>query len=230
MGVAVLVAVLVALVAGLPAPPTGKAASEGSCSVAEQGVYSAREEQRKLTERRLGTQGLIQAKVNATMDPKPGLFTANELVAELTTDNLLDNVHPLNQNTVVHVFAPWCPVCQVFDPLYQELASKNSDRADVTFGMINGDNDIDLRHRLKVDSYPALIIIKKGTNIRKPDLSKDVAVFDGKRTMDEMSEWIRKQCPTKWDLEEQKKKKDEKKKVAKNFLQNAAKPPAFSEK
>merc|ERR1712226_1762245 len=134
MGVAVLVAVLVALVAGLPAPPTGKAASEGSCSVAEQGVYSAREEQRKLTERRLGTQGLIQAKVNATMDPKPGLFTANELVAELTTDNFLDNVHPLNQNTVVQVFAP----------LYQELASKNSDRADVRFGMINGDNDIDL--------------------------------------------------------------------------------------
>ena len=141
------------------------------------------------------------------------LFATNEDVVELTTDNFNDNVHPINQYTVVNIFAPWCPVSKAFDPIYKSLANKTSERADVKFAILNGDNDIDMRHRLKIQSYPTMIVFKKGFNPKSKDLSKECSVYEGKRTMTDMQEWIANAAPTGATLAERKKREEKKKEL-----------------
>merc|ERR1712232_705769 len=145
------------------APAWEGVSPDGKCTVAEQGIYSAEAERQRLGAQRLAGQALVQARAGASLSPDKRLFQTSEIVSELTNNNLVDNVHTLNTNYVLNIFAPWCPVCQVFDPLYNDLARQMSHRADIKFTIVNGDNDVDLRHRLKIDSYPTLAIIKKGS-------------------------------------------------------------------
>merc|ERR1712048_1785 len=198
-------------------PRQEMSALEGKCTVEDQGRYSAEAERREAEERRLGTSRLVALQAKTSMNPPDTAFVATDQVAEITSWNFKDVVHPLNQHTVLNVFAPWCPVSQVFDPLYHTLANLTAERADVKFVMLNGDNDIELRHRFKVLSYPTLLMIKKGTNINKQDLSKDVTTFDGKRLMDDMVAWVREAGPTVFDIQEKKKAKATKAKAAKKM-------------
>eukprot|EP00301_Raphidiophrys_heterophryoidea_P021215 c5706_g1_i1.p1 GENE.c5706_g1_i1~~c5706_g1_i1.p1 ORF type:complete len:219 (-),score=62.13 c5706_g1_i1:263-919(-) len=146
----------------------------GMCKITDEGKYK-------------DAQSLVQLTV-----PEPAFGIPNDHVAELTSANIQSIVHPINQATVVNIFAPWCPVSQAFEPMFNEVAEKMATRADVKFLKVNGDNDIDLRHMFGVDAYPTLLVIKKGSATVDDAVSKPFIRYNGRKTTAELLAWVDK--------------------------------------
>jgi|UniRef100_A0A6C0BLY8 thiol-disulfide isomerase/thioredoxin len=92
---------------------------------------------------------------------------------------------PKDEKTkVVVFFAPWCPHCKHFmdgqESLWEKLKQAYSQRADLLFDQVNGDEQKDLAKKMEVDGYPTILKIKKGK----------VETFVGDRTLDALSAFV----------------------------------------
>ena len=64
---------------------------------------------------------------------------------------------------VVDFGALWCAPCQMFEPIFQEVAKEMKDKA--KFGEVNVDNETELAQRFQVMSIPTLILFRDGKQV-----------------------------------------------------------------
>lgn len=170
----VVVAVLVLALACVHALPVEDLSGLGMCKINEEKRYK-------------DSESLMQIG-----KPEPDFGLPSEYVSELTAANMGSIIHPINQATIVNIFAPWCPVSQAFEPMFNELAEHLATRADLKFVKVNGDNDIELRHLFQVDSYPTVLVVKKGAATMEEAINQPVLRYKGRKTFNELAEWIDK--------------------------------------
>lgn len=75
---------------------------------------------------------------------------------DLTKDTLqstLDN----NDIVVLDFWAPWCGPCKGFAPVFEKIASENTD---VTFAKINTEEEQELGQMFQIRSIPTLMIFR----------------------------------------------------------------------
>ena len=61
--------------------------------------------------------------------------------------------------TLVDFYADWCGPCKMIAPIVEEIANE---RADITVGKVNVDNDAEIAIKYGVQSIPTLIVFKDG--------------------------------------------------------------------
>lgn len=79
------------------------------------------------------------------------------MLKKLDKSNFSDEI---NANiTLVDFYADWCGPCKMIAPIIQEIANE---RADITVGKVNVDNDAEIAIKYGVSSIPTLIVFKDG--------------------------------------------------------------------
>ncbi|MBR4399506.1 MAG: thioredoxin [Aeriscardovia sp.] len=65
---------------------------------------------------------------------------------------------------LVDFWAPWCPPCRAFGPIYEKASE---DHPDFIFGKVNVDNHQDLAAQFSVHAIPTLMMVKDGKVVYK---------------------------------------------------------------
>ncbi|MBZ0263787.1 thioredoxin family protein [bacterium] len=65
---------------------------------------------------------------------------------------------------LIDVWAPWCPPCRGFGPIFLEASDENLDCA---FGKLNMDENGDIGKKLRIESIPTLLIFRDGILLYK---------------------------------------------------------------
>lgn len=78
---------------------------------------------------------------------------------DLTLDSALEQ-YP---NVFLEFYAPWCGMCQKFQPKWMLMAKKYEEKGiDVVFGIVNAESSPKAAAQYSVSGYPALILISDG--------------------------------------------------------------------
>lgn len=77
-----------------------------------------------------------------------------------TPDTFSTTVLVSDKPVLVDFWAPWCPPCRALKPIVEGLATEMADSAD--FAFINVDEHPSLAAQFRVESIPALFIVKGG--------------------------------------------------------------------
>ena len=78
-------------------------------------------------------------------------------VLTLTKDNFKE--HTAQGDVLVDFWASWCAPCMMQSPIVDAIADE---RADVTVGKVNVDEQSELAAAFRVESIPTLLIIRGG--------------------------------------------------------------------
>ena len=76
-------------------------------------------------------------------------------------DELLVNI---GKPVLLDFWAPWCGPCQKIGPVVEQIAEE---RADITVGKINVDDEMELAIRFQVTSIPLLVVMENGQIVNK---------------------------------------------------------------
>ena len=80
----------------------------------------------------------------------------------VTADNFKAEVLDSEKTVLLDFWATWCGPCQMIAPVIHEIADE---RADITVGKINVDEQPGLAQAFGIVSIPTLVVIKDGKTI-----------------------------------------------------------------
>ncbi|GFX23191.1 protein disulfide-isomerase [Trichonephila clavipes] len=103
-----------------------------------------------------------------------------EPVKVLVGKNFDEVAFDKSKNVLVEFYAPWCGHCKQLAPIYDELAEKYKDSADVVIAKMDATAN-ELEHT-KINSFPTIKLYKKGTN--------EVVEYNGERTLEGINKFI----------------------------------------
>ena len=92
---------------------------------------------------------------------------------------------------VVDFYAPWCPHCQKFAPVFGEEAGTFSVTSpDVKFGALDCVSFKTTCRKFGIKTYPTVVLFRKiGSSICTTDMKRSI-VWHGNRTRGELSSWV----------------------------------------
>lgn len=76
----------------------------------------------------------------------------------ITTEEEFAKVLETHDTLVLDFWAPWCPPCKGFAPVFEAVAKQNEDMA---FCRINTEEVKELKEAFEVSSIPTLVIIRE---------------------------------------------------------------------
>ena len=79
-------------------------------------------------------------------------------VIKVTKENF-ESVKNGEKKVLLDFYADWCGPCRMVSPIVDEIAEE---RADITVGKINVDDDPELASMFGVFSIPTLVVLKNG--------------------------------------------------------------------
>ena len=82
------------------------------------------------------------------------------MVKHVTDNDFMNEVVECGQLVLVDFWAAWCGHCKMMSPIFDELASEETD---VKFVKLNVDENPSTAARYRVGSIPTLLAIKNGT-------------------------------------------------------------------
>lgn len=97
-----------------------------------------------------------------------------------------------DKHVLLEVYAPWCPHCKKFEPIYNKIGKKFKNHSDILIANFNGaDNEHD---NVVITGFPTTFLYKKG--------EKDKPIkFEGNNTFVDIIEFLKKNEVLKQDEE-----------------------------
>ncbi len=80
----------------------------------------------------------------------------------ITADNFKSEVLESEKTVLLDFWATWCGPCQMIAPVIHEIADE---RADITVGKVNVDEQPGLAQAFGIVSIPTLVVVKDGKTI-----------------------------------------------------------------
>ena len=80
-------------------------------------------------------------------------------VIHITKENFEEKVLNASGKVLLDFWAPWCGPCQMIGPVVEQIAEE---RADITVGKINVDDEMELAKQYRIMSIPTLLVFKGG--------------------------------------------------------------------
>ena len=75
---------------------------------------------------------------------------------KLTADNFAQTVGE-NDTVLIDFWAPWCPPCLIFGPIFEKVSEKHPD---IVFGKCNTEEQQALASNFQIMSIPTLMVIR----------------------------------------------------------------------
>jgi thioredoxin len=79
-------------------------------------------------------------------------------VVDLTTEEELEGLLQEKDILILDFWAPWCPPCKAFAPVFEAAADRH---ADVAFGRVNTQSDEELSKAFDVENIPTLVVVRE---------------------------------------------------------------------
>jgi thioredoxin len=79
-------------------------------------------------------------------------------VVDLTTEEELEGLLQEKDILILDFWAPWCPPCKAFAPVFEAAADRH---ADVAFGRVNTQSDEELSKAFDVEHIPTLVVVRE---------------------------------------------------------------------
>ena len=85
------------------------------------------------------------------------------------TSNQFDNLLSLGQKALVMFYADWCPYCQGFKPLFENLETVTSAKGYKIYASKINEDENPLWERFSITAVPTVIAFEKGKIIARRD-------------------------------------------------------------
>ena len=85
-------------------------------------------------------------------------------VIHITKENFEEKVLGASGKVLLDFWAPWCGPRQMIGPVVEQIAQE---RADITVGKINVDDEMELAIQFQVTSIPLLVVMENGQIVNK---------------------------------------------------------------
>ena len=85
---------------------------------------------------------------------------------EIMTDDNYQDLISNSPKLVVDVWAEWCGPCKRTTPVFEDMASENSNGS-VVFAKLDADNNRNAASDLKVTSLPTFVVFEEGSMKKK---------------------------------------------------------------
>lgn len=122
------------------------------------------------------------------IERQTGIFNTKGRVVELNDKNFKKTVLESEEPWLVQFYAPWCPHCQRFGPIYAQLAKDL--KHEIKFGSVDGTSQKKLKERYGIKFFPTLTYFPPTTQAK--DFPKE---FSNNYDKESIIEWIREFSP-----------------------------------
>ncbi|KAI9293490.1 thioredoxin-domain-containing protein [Neoconidiobolus thromboides FSU 785] len=125
--------------------------------------------------------------------PIASMYNKNSPVIQLTADNFHNKVVQAKQVTLVEFYAPWCGHCKNLKPIYESVASKVKDLAQVAAIDCDEEKNKPICAQYGIQGFPTIKLFP--SSVKSKGKKKVPSDYNGARTKKEMMDFVKNAIP-----------------------------------